>query len=81
MATRDERRVGERLIGLFALGCVLFSPPLIAVAAGGTLFGIPSAYVYLFLAWAVVIAGLAWMLERHRHRRRQPDGEEDGRPP
>ncbi len=69
MAHRQRRRTGERLIGLFALGCVLFSPPLIAVAGGGSLLGLPSAYVYLFLAWAAVIAGLAWVVEGGRPER------------
>ncbi len=69
MAHRERRRTGERLIGLFALGCVLFSPPLIAVAGGGSLLGLPSAYVYLFLAWAAVIAGLAWVVEGGRRGR------------
>ena len=69
MAHRQRRRTGERLIGLFALGCVLFSPPLIAVAGGGSLLGLPSAYVYLFLAWAAVIAGLARVVEGGRRGR------------
>ena len=63
----DDRRRGrraERLIGLVALGCVRFSPPLVVLAGGGELLGLPSAYAYLFLAWAAVIAGLALVVER-----------------
>ena len=72
-----ERRTGERLVGLFLLGLVLFSPPLLALAGGGRLLGVPSAYAYLFLAWAALIAGLAWALER---RAGGQGGKEEPRP-
>jgi hypothetical protein len=58
------RRPGERLVGLFVLGTVLFSPPFMDLAAGHVLFGLPSAYVYVFAVWGVLIAGLAWVTER-----------------
>ena len=66
---KRRRRAGERLIGLFALGCVLFSPPLVVLAGGGDLLGLPSGYAYLFLAWAVVVAGLAVVIERRGRER------------
>jgi hypothetical protein len=65
---RRRRRGGERLIGLFAVGCVLFSPPLVVLAGGGDLLGLPSGYAYLFLAWAFIIAALALVVEEPRRR-------------
>lgn len=71
--SRRQRRVGERLIGLFALGFVLFSPPLVVLAGGGDVLGLPSAYAYLFLAWSGIVVGLAAVVERRRARgARQP---------
>jgi hypothetical protein len=58
------RRPGERLVGLFVLGTVLFSPPFMALASGGRVFGLPGVYLYVFCAWALLIAGLAWVIER-----------------
>jgi hypothetical protein len=63
-----RRREAERLIGLFALGWVLFNPPLVPLLGGGDVLGLPPAYAYLFLVWAALIAGLAWVVERHRQR-------------
>jgi hypothetical protein len=28
------------------------------------LFGVPALYVFLFVAWAVVIAAITWIVER-----------------
>ena len=70
---KGRRRAGERLIGLFLLGCMLFSPPLVVLASGGRLLGLPSGYTYLFLVWAVVIAGLAIVMERGGRRGRLED--------
>jgi hypothetical protein len=63
-----RRRQAERLVGLCALGWVLFNPPLVPLLGGGDVLGLPSAYAYLFLVWAALIAGLAWVVERHRQR-------------
>jgi hypothetical protein len=57
----------QRLVALFLLGGLLFSFPLLALFnGGGMLFGIPLLYVYLFGAWAVLIACMAWVVERGR---------------
>lgn len=46
----------KRLIGLFLLGFLLFTPPLISLFDLPTLvWGIPLLYVYLFGAWALII--------------------------
>ena len=61
MLRRTARR--DRLIGLFVLGVVLFNPPILNLF-GGTIFGWPALYVYLFAAWALLIAGIAFVNER-----------------
>ena len=71
----DEVRRRDRLIGLFLLALVLLNPPLLLLfGAGGTAFGLPLLYLYIFLAWLLVIASLAWIAERRRARRRH-DGD------
>ncbi len=55
----------QRLVGLFALGLLLFNFPLLAVWDRDLLFfGLPLFPTALFLAWALLIAALAWLLER-----------------
>lgn len=61
MLRRTARR--DRLIGLFVLGVVLFNPPILNLF-GGTIFGWPALFVYLFAAWALLIAGIAFVNER-----------------
>jgi len=54
---------------LFLLGLVLFNKPLLGIFDAGsetTLFGIPLLYVYLFAAWGLLIALMAWAVERRR---------------
>ena len=47
---------GERLLALFLLGVLLFSPPMLQIFSVETYFvGVPVLYVYLFVAWAVLI--------------------------
>ena len=57
----------ERMGGLFLLGVLVFNPPLLDVFDAGEgvmVFGVPLLYVYLFLAWAVLIALMALVLNR-----------------
>ena len=58
----DERRSKSRLlIGLFLLGSVLFNYPILTLFNQRiALFGIPLLYLYIFMAWTVLI--LAVML-------------------
>ncbi|MEP7239261.1 MAG: hypothetical protein ABI697_00100 [Devosia sp.] len=56
MLRRTARR--DRMIGLFVLGLVLFNPPVLNLF-GGTVFGWPVLYLYLFGAWALVIVCVA----------------------
>ena len=56
-----------RLVALFALGVALFNYPLLALFdRTATAFGIPVLYVYIFCAWALLIALLALVVERSR---------------
>ncbi len=58
-------RKGERLAGLFLLGCLLFNFPLLGLFnVGGTILGVPVMYAYLFGAWALLIALVALVMER-----------------
>jgi hypothetical protein len=59
-------RKGERLVGLFLLGCLLFNFPLLALFnVRATVFGIPLLYAYLFAAWCLVIVLVALIMERN----------------
>jgi hypothetical protein len=58
-------RKGERLVGLFLLGCLLFNFPLLALFnVRATVFGVPMLYAYLFVAWGLLIALVAVIMER-----------------
>lgn len=72
MLRRTARR--DRMIGLFVLGLVLFNPPVLNLF-GGTFLGWPALYVYLFGAWAVIIAGVAFVSERNA-----ASADRDGKP-
>ena len=55
----------QRLVALFVLGCLLFSFPLLALFnTGGTVFGIPVLYAYLFGVWIGFIALTILIVER-----------------
>lgn len=56
---------GQRLAALFLLGNLLFNYPLLALFnQPGLVLGIPVLYVYVFAAWALLIALLALIVER-----------------
>ena len=53
----------ERLVALLLFGLLLFNYPLLAMFnAPDQILGIPKLYLYLFVAWAAVIAGAALIL-------------------
>ena len=54
----------QRLAALFALGCLLFNDPILALFNRPVFVGsIPLLYVYVFAAWALLIALLALAIE------------------
>jgi hypothetical protein len=63
---KDRRLLQQRLLALFAVGALLFDFPLLKVwLAEGTVLGLPLLAVALFMAWAGLIAALAWLMESH----------------
>ncbi len=61
----SSSRKRQQLVGLFLLGCLLFNYPLITLFDRPVLvLGVPLLYAYLFVAWALVIALVAAIVER-----------------
>ena len=64
---RDFESKGQRVVALCMLGMLLFNYPILALFnVSGVLFGVPVLYVYMFVAWAALIALMAWMAESGR---------------
>ena len=62
--TKTSRK-GQRLVGLFLLGCLFFNYPLLALFnVRATFLGVPMLYAYLFAAWALLIVLVAVIMER-----------------
>ena len=58
---------GQRFVALCMLGMLLFNYPILALFnVSGTLLGIPALYAYMFIAWAALIALMAWIAESGR---------------
>ena len=58
---------GPRLVAVFLLGRLLFNYPLLALFNRPTeTSGIPLLYVYIFVAWMLLIGLLALIIERSR---------------
>ena len=56
---------GERLIAVFLFGCLLFNYPLLFLFnSDHRVFGVPLLYVYIFAAWALLIALIALVVGR-----------------
>ncbi|SCK10187.1 hypothetical protein [Streptomyces sp. WMMB 322] len=64
---RDDEQLNGRLVAVAALGIVLFVPPLLAqFDRGDRIFGVPVIWVYIYVAWAVVVALVAVICGRSR---------------
>ena len=62
MQEHDGR--GQRLIALFILGCLLFNYPILSLFnVAATAFGVPVLYAYIFAAWALLVAMMAYVVE------------------
>ena len=65
MKTKGAR--AARLAFLFILGVLLFNYPLLALFnVQGRIFGVPVLYAYIFVAWGLLIALVAIVMERDR---------------
>ena len=54
----------RRMVALCVLGVLLFNYPLLAVFnADAIVFGIPVLYAYIFSAWSLLIACMAYVVE------------------
>jgi hypothetical protein len=54
----------ERLMALFVLGVVLFTPPFLGIFnTPDRILGLPSLYLYLFAAWTLLIVLVALAIE------------------
>jgi len=63
---RDEAK-GQRLMALFILGCVLFNYPVLSLFnLSADAFGVPLLYAFIFAAWAVLVALMAFAVESRR---------------
>jgi energy-converting hydrogenase Eha subunit E len=55
---------GQRFVALCMLGIVLFNYPILALFnVPGALVGVPVLYAYIFIAWAALIALMAYIAE------------------
>ena len=60
----DLESKGQRFVALCMLGVLLFNYPILALFnVSGVLFGVPVLYAYMFIAWAALIALMAWIAE------------------
>ena len=74
MSLRAEQ--SDRLVALFALGVLLWSYPLLALFNRAALWaGIPVLYLYLFGAWALLIALMAAVVNSGRGGESPPGAE------
>jgi hypothetical protein len=64
---RRSDLTGPRLAAVFLLGSVLLNYPILAIfTRPENVAGIPLLYGYVFGAWILLIALLAWVVERRR---------------
>ena len=61
------RRKIQRLLVLFAFGCIALNYPLLALFSKTALWrGVPVLYLYLFMVWVLFIVFIAIVTERKK---------------
>lgn len=64
---QEHDRKGQRLIALFIFGCLLFNYPVLSLFnVAAETFGVPLLYAYIFAAWALLVALMAFAVESRR---------------
>ena len=64
---QDPESRAQRMVALCMLGCVLFNFPVLALFnVSESVLGVPVLYAYIFIAWAVLIAMMAFVAESDR---------------
>ncbi len=64
---RRSGTTGPRLAAIFMVGCVLLNYPILSLfSLPVDVAGIPLLYVYVFVAWVLLVALLALVVERTR---------------
>jgi hypothetical protein len=59
----NERLKGPRLAALAVLALLLFNYPFLALfSVDARILGVPLLWAYVFTAWAIVIALVAWIV-------------------
>lgn len=78
---RGPRRPVESSIATFLLGGLMFSPPILVIfGAEASIFGLPLLYLYVFAAWGLIIALVAWITDFGRGGRApEPERPREGR--
>ena len=57
----------QRFIALFILGCLLFNYPVLSLFnVAAEVVGVPVLYAYLFAAWTLLVALMAFAAESRR---------------
>jgi hypothetical protein len=58
---------GQRLAAIFLMGCVLLNYPILSLfSRPATPGGVPLLFAYAFAMWVVLIALMAFVIERRR---------------
>ena len=67
----DFESRSQRFVALCMLGVLLFNYPVLALFnVSVVIFGIPVLYAYIFVAWAALIALMAFVSESRGRERR-----------
>ena len=64
---REPEAKGQRLVALFIFGCLLFNYPVLSLFnVAAEVVGVPVLYAYIFAAWALLVALMAYIVETRR---------------
>lgn len=75
-------RANERLLALFLLGMLAFTPPLLSILNSPTrILGVPALFFYLFACWAALILLVALSVRRRGLADDPPDGGQEAAEP